>query len=417
MFPRNIARRILDALADTPVVVLHGARQTGKTTLARMLDEREFPAQYVTLDDLGALAAAQRDPAGFIAGLRGRAVIDEIQRVPELLLAIKAEVDRDRRPGRFLLTGSAHVLGPAYIASALTGRVETLTLWPLSQGELRHTTEGFVDAIFSRNWPAGVPGRMEMQPTDLYARMLTGGFPEAVGRSGPARRRAWFTSYIATLLERDVRDLSRISGLTELPRLLEVLAARAGSLLSQADVARDAGLNNMTLKRYLTLFERVFLFTPLRPWFTTRVKRLVKSPKAFFNDTGLLAHVLDVTEDDLRAGSRYLGPLLENFVVVELAKQCTWAQTPVGLYHLRTHGGREVDIVLEKAGGRAVAGVEVKAGATVGPDDFKGLCAMEEALGSRFVRGVVLYTGRETVPFAPNLHAVPVDAVWRTTAT
>lgn len=412
---RHITERLVDALSDTPVVLLHGARQTGKSTLVRSLSECEFRAQYHTLDDLDSLAAARRDPIGFIAGIKGNAIIDEVQRVPELIPAIKASVDTDRRPGRFLLTGSASASPVANAASMLAGRSETLTLWPFSQGELSGTLETFIDDAFAGALPRQ-RGRKRFPtasaPDELPARVLTGGYPEMLQRARPERRQAWFASYLDAIVQREVRDLSNITGLTEFPRLFEVLAARAGNLVNYADIARDAGLNQVTLKRYMALLEAVFLITLVPPWHNTRLKRAIKSSKLYFNDTGVLAHVLDATSCRARTESRAWGALVENFVVMELEKQRTWSRTPVTLYHFRDYQNTEVDVVLESAGGRAVVGIEVKSGATVGPDDFRGLRKLAEATGTRFQAGFVLYTGKNAIPFSEHLHAMPLESLW-----
>jgi len=409
--PRNITQTLLDALGDTPIVLLHGARQSGKSTLARLLAEDGLhPATYYTLDDLAVLSAATGDPAGFLAGLSGPVILDEIQRAPELLLPMKATVDRDRRPGRFLLTGSAHVLALPQISEAFTGRMEVLTLWPFSQGELEGHQETFLDRSFSDT--AFSKPKRPFSGDDLLERIVRGGYPEAVARARSERRRAWFDSYINTLLQRDVRDLSEISGLAELPRLLAALAARAGGLVNYADLARDAGMNQMTLKRYFTLLQAVFLVLTVQPWFSNRTKRLVKSEKLYFVDTGILAHLLNVSHDDLARDTRAKGALLENFVATELLKQRCWSQVRTQLYHFRQYTGEEVDFVLEAPGAHKLVGIEVKAAASVQSSDFKGLRAFAEATGKSFHRGILLYTGQEIVPFGKNLHAVPVRSLW-----
>ncbi len=415
LYPRHLVSPLLDALSDTPVVVLHGARQTGKSTLVQSLAEEKHAAQYLSLDDLGALGAAKRDPQGFVAGLSGPAVIDEIQRAPELLLAIKAEVDRHRTPGRFLLTGSAHVLSVPRLADALAGRMEVLTLWPLSQGELDRRKESFVDRLFSED---AIPRSAARGPSqaDLFHRVVQGGFPEITQRAKAERRRAWFEAYLNTIIQRDVRDLSNIAGLAELPRLLEILAARAGGLINYADLARDAGLNQVTLRKYFTLLGAVFLVVTVRPWFSNRIKRLMKSEKVYLADTGLLAHLLDLTPNDLEGDPRGKGALVENFVALELLKQLGWSRVRPRLFHYRHYSGEEVDFLLEGSGRKRIVGIEVKAAATVQPSDFKGLRALSESLGRTFHRGIVLYMGQQVVPFAENLHAVPIHYLWTITA-
>lgn len=410
MIRRNITPTLLEALSDSPVVLLNGARQTGKSTLAQWLTEEHYPARYVTLDDFTVLAAAREDPAGFLSGLEKPVVLDEVQRVPDLFLAIKADVDRYRQAGRFLLTGSADVLLLPQLSESLVGRIEILTLWPFSQGELENTREAFVDAVFSEAMPTQVDDHIDK--SELIRRMVIGGYPEAIVRKSETRRNAWFGSYITTITQRDVRDLANIERLTALPRLLSLLAARAASLLNYAEFSRSLGLPQTTLKRYLTLLEMTFLFQTLPAWSANLGKRLVKSSKILLNDTGLIAHLLGLNAQRLESNVELLGPLLENFVTLELGKQMTWSQVQPQLYHFRTQTGQEVDILLEDAAGRVV-GVEVKASSTVNPRDFQGLRLLSDALGARFLRGVVLYTGNESVPFASNLYAMPISALWR----
>jgi hypothetical protein len=401
---------LLAALGDRPAVLLHGARQTGKSTLAAALSATEHTARYLTLDDAAVLAAARTDPTGFIDGLTGSVVLDEIQRAPELLLPIKASVDRDRRPGRFLLTGSANVLLLPRVADTLVGRLEVLTLWPLSQGEIEGRRERFIDTVFSDLLPS--LDREEERWVRVLDRMARGGYPEVLVQESEDRRGAWFASYITTLLQRDVRDIANIDGLTALPRLLSLLATRSASLLNVADISRSAGLPMTTLKRYLALLEMSFLVQLLPPWFANLGKRLVKTSKLYVVDSGLLAHLLGVTGERLALDSTLTGPLLESFVVMELRKQLAWSSTRPGLFYFRTSAGHEVDVVLEARGGKLVA-VEVKASATIGPGDFKSLRSFAEATGKRFHRGVLLYAGAEAVPFGPRLHALPVSALWR----
>ena len=410
MISRHAALRLHAALADRPVVLLHGARQTGKTTLVRALAETNRLARYLTFDTMPALAAARGDPAGFLAGLEGPVVLDEVQRVPDLFMAIKAAVDRDRRPGRFLLTGSANVLLVPRLSESLAGRMEIVTLWPFSQGEIEGTVEGFVDAAFADAAP--VLDAAPLGSASLIQLILRCGFPEAVAIETANRRTAWFEAYLETILARDVRDLANIERLAELPRLLALAAARPMALLNYADLTRSAGLPQSTLKRYLTLLDNVFLLRTLRPWHANIGKRLVKTPKVFLCDSGLAAHLMGIDEDRLTQDRTLLGGLLESFVAMEVIKQIGWSTTSPALYHFRTHEGDEVDLVLERRSG-ALVGIEVKSAATVTGADFKGLRALAQAAGRRFHRGIVLYTGAEAVPFGPRLHALPVESLWR----
>jgi len=410
MFPRHISSALLEALADSPVVFLHGARQTGKSTLVQQITSGEHPARYLTFDDAAVLAGATLDPAGFLAGIDGPIALDEVQRVPGLFLAIKADVDRNRKPGRYLLTGSANVLMLPTLSESLAGRMEILPLWPLSQGEIASHREGFIDSLFAGK-PIEVGEGKKSGPT-LVDRMLRGGYPEAHRRERPSRRRAWFNSYISTILQRDVRDLANVEGLSAMPRLLALLASRVGSLLNHAEVSRSLGMPQTTLKRYMALLEATFLIQLLPAWSGNLGKRLVKSPKLYVNDTGLGAALVGQMDEDALRRSQLLGPLAENFVVMELRKQASWSQTDPSLYHFRTVAGREVDVLLESPSGNLV-GIEVKTSATVGPEDFRGLRALAEGAGERFRRGVLLYQGREVVPFGKDLHAAPLEALWQ----
>ena len=409
MFPRHVSSRLLEALADTPVVLLHGARQTGKSTLVQEIVSTAHPARYLTFDDTGVLSAATADPAGFLAGLEGPVALDEVQRVPGLFLPIKADIDRNRRPGRFLLTGSANVLTLPKLSEYLAGRMEILPLWPLSQGEIHGRTDRFIDALFDRGLPK--LDKSASHAPDLRQRILHGGFPEAYTRQTGARRRAWFNSYVMTILQRDVRDLANIEGLSAMPRLLALLASRVGALLNHAEIARSLGLPQTTLKRYMALLEATFLVQLLPAWSSNVGKRLVKSPKLYLVDTGLAASLLGHSSEESLGDSPLLGPLAENFVVAELRKQTIWSEVQPRMFHFRTLTGQEVDVVLESPSGRIV-GIEIKSGASVGSADLRGLRALAEQTGRRFHRGVVLYRGSQTVPFGANLHAIPLSALW-----
>jgi uncharacterized protein len=411
MIRRNVEPLMLAGLADSPVVLLVGARQTGKSTLIQSPAFQKDNRRFITFDDASILSAAKADPAGFLNSYPEPLALDEVQRIPELFLAIKAAVDRNRAPGRFLLSGSANVLFLPRVADSLAGRMEVITLWPFSQGEIEGVREGFIDAVFSAKLPGIKPPQKWDERKEIRQRALSGGFPEALTRTNTERRNAWYGSYLTTILQRDVRDISRIEDLTVMPRLLTILAARAGALLNTADISRNSGIVQTTLKRYLSLLETLFLFEELPAWATNVGKRYVKMPKTFLSDTGLAAYLLHLTEERLDEEPALGGALLENFVGMELRKQAAWSREHPQLYHWRTHGQQEVDLVLE-AGGRLV-GIEVKAGTTVTAGDFKGLKALAADAGRHWVRGIVLYTGAEMLPFGENLVALPISALWR----
>jgi hypothetical protein len=408
MLRRYIRSEVDAALADTRVVLLNGARQVGKSTLARQLaDERG--GHYRTLDDPAVAAAAQADAGAFVQAAGPFVVIDEVQVAPNLFPAIKRVVDHDPRPGRFLLTGSANVLMLPRVAESLAGRMQILTLQPLAQCEVVDSGHNFVDALFGTTpWAARA---VATDRIDLARRVVTGGFPEVLGRSEPRRRAAWFGSYLASLLQRDVRELASIEGLRELPRLLGLLAARTGGLMNASEVARSAAIADTTLRRYLALLEALFIFQPLPAWSVNLGKRLVKAPKVHLLDTGLAAHLQGLVAPEALAASHAFGPLAEAFVVQEVRRQLGWSHTRAGAWHFRTATGREVDLVLERSDGRIV-GIEVKASSNLHPADAAGLAALADAAGERFVRGVVMYTGDQLLPLGPKAWAVPLGVLW-----
>lgn len=408
MIERSIGPRLLEALADTPVVLLVGPRQAGKSTLAQGLAAGPHPAQYVSFDDLPQLDAAQRDPVGFVDGFRGPVVLDEIQRAPELLLPIKAAVDRDRRPGRFLLTGSARVTLLPTVSESLAGRIEPHTLWPLSQSELEIRSGGLVDRLFSPQPPADAPA---VDRADLIERVTVGGFPEAVTRKRGTRREQWFASYLTSIVQRDLRDLANIERATAIPRVLTSLAQRVRAPLNKADLSSAVGIPRTTLDRYVTLLELAFLVQSLPGWHTSRVKQLTKAPKLLLVDSGLLVHLLDASPERLARDEGLLGTVLECFVGMELVKQLGWSEVRASPFHLRTAAGREIDFVLEARDG-GVVGIEVKAAATVRGDDFRHLASLRDRIGERFRRGVVLHPGSTVLPFGDRLEAWPLAALW-----
>jgi predicted AAA+ superfamily ATPase len=404
---RAITPRILTALGDTPAVMLVGPRQAGKTTLARELAEGPHPARYLSLDDLRTLDAAHRDPVDFIESAGDSLVIDEIQRAPELLLAIKASIDRDRRPGRFILTGSAQVMLLPTVSESLAGRVEVHTLWPFSQAELEGTSGGFPELLFERS-PS--PPAASSSREDLIARIVRGGFPEAVAREAD-RREDWLAAYLTAIVQRDLRELASIERLTEIPAILTSLASRVRAPLNKTDVSSSVGIPRTTLDRYLTLLEHVFLVRRLPAYHTNRIKQITKAPKLLLSDSALLTHLLQADSKRLASDQALLGTVLECFVGMELTKQLSASGLRASLLHMRTAAGGEIDFLLEKTDGH-VAGIEVKATTTVRGTDFKHLASLRDRLGERFVRGIVLYAGSEPLPFGEHLEAWPLATLW-----
>lgn len=409
VYPRFADSLLTEALGDTPVVLIHGPRQCGKTTLARMVGERRGYA-YVTFDDDTQLAAATDDPAGFVAGLPTKVVLDEVQRVPRLFLALKATVDRDRQPGRFILTGSSNVLLVPKLADSLAGRMEILRLHPLAQCELARSRSRFLDSLFSAQFAHRQRPRLGIE---LAERIAAGGFPAALARSTPGRRAAWYRDYVETLVQRDVRALARIASLDALPRLLQLAAGQTARLLNVAELGGPFQLSRPTIRDYTTLLERIFLLEHVAPWHSNKLGRLVKTPKLHVCDTGLASALLGLDAESLWADRAAFGQLLETFVFQELRRQASWHAQPTAFFHFRDKDGAEVDIVLER-GAKAVAGIEVKASATVTASDFRGMRKLKAASGARFVCGVVLYDGENVVGFGEDFFAVPIRALWET---
>lgn len=407
MYTRNLATALRDALTDTPVVLVAGARQTGKSTLVQSMT----PGQnYYTFDDAATLSAAQGDPQGFIQSLSRPAVLDEVQLVPELFRAIKYEVDRDRRPGGFVLTGSANVMLLPRLSETLAGRMEILTLWPLSQGELSGMKEGFIDAAFGAAPPVLAPSRLTSP--ELVERVLEGGFPEVVQRANRQRSRAWFRSYTTTVLQRHIQDLAHIDAISQMPRVLSVIAAQATGLANVASLARDMDIPATTMNRYLNLLQASYVVQSLPGWSARLRYRLLKREKLTLLDSGVLGYLQNATPERIVVERTLLGALLETFVMMELRKQLGWNDTLAELYYLRTASGTEVDIIIEASDGRVVA-IEVKASATPDRRDLRGLEFLRDELGPRFVRGVLLYSGEQTLPFGDRIWAMPIDSLWR----
>ncbi len=442
LYPRYAERHLAEALEDAPVVLIHGPRQCGKTTLAQMVcapghlawhdavrTGRGRPVSfraarprgyaYFSFDDAVARASARADPMGFVADLPERVMLDEVQQVPALFAALKLEVDRRRVPGRFLLTGSSNVLLVPALSDSLAGRMEMVRLHPLAQCELqRNSTSvvtvdrspGFLNALFG--------GGFEIQRTarlgrDLRERIVAGGYPAALVRSPGRRRSNWYRNYLNAQVQRDVRDLARIRSLDLLPRLLSMAATQTATLFNLSDLAAPFQVSRPTVRAYVTLLEQVFLLEELPAWHSNRQSRLVKRPKIHLGDTGLACALLGMDAAGLATHRSLLGQLLETFVYQELRRQASWHDDLMSFFHLRDKDGVEVDIVIER-GGQTIAGVEVKAGATVTTSDFRGLRKLKDAVGSQFAGGVVLYDGEMSARFGDRLYAVPIRLLWET---
>ena len=405
---RYITPLVEIAMLDTPAVYIQGPRQAGKSTLVQMLSEKTG-RRYLSLDDAATLAAARTDPGGFLARFDGPIAIDEVQAAPELGRAIKAAIDRDRKPGKFLLTGSAGIMVIPELALQLVGRMELLTLWPLAQREITGTHGSMIDELLAEAF-VGLPINSEGRQK-LLSRLIAGGYPEPLQRTTPESKSRWFDSYETTILQRDVRDLANVENLGIFPNLLRLLAGRDMSILNVADVARTLSLPQTTVKRYLAVLSGLFLTGSLPAWHRNATARLAKAPKAMLVDTGLACHLMDLDMDRLEANSTMAGHLVENLAAMELIKQAGWAKTRSEFFHFRTLSGAEVDLVLEDRRGRVV-GIEVKFSQTLSKTDLRGMEVLRQAAGQNFLRGIIFYSGHETLPFGPDCWAVPIDALW-----
>jgi uncharacterized protein len=403
LFPRFSVDQVKAALIDTPVVMVTGPRQCGKTTLVRGFTSH----RYITLDDDTVLEAARGDPSGFVRGL-DQAIVDEVQRAPDLLRAIKKTIDVDRRPGRFLLTGSANVLTLPQVSDSLAGRMQVVNLLPLSRAEIGEKKPTFLQKAMA--------GRVAKTTEyligdDLVDAVFTGGYPEMIQRRDRQRRRAWARGYVNAIVQRDVRDIAELEKMDQMPRLLKVLAHHSGQLTNFTQIGGQIGLDDKTTRKYVAVLEQLFLVRRLEPWFRNRLKRLVKTPKLHFLDSGLLAAILGATEERIGKDRSVLGPLLETFALAEVMKQGDWLAETCRLYHYRDKDQDEVDIIVEGESGDVV-GIEVKAAATVTAGDFKGLRKLSAASGKDFKLGVVLYDDEQTVPFGERMFAVPISCLW-----
>jgi len=406
LHPRFLKQKLQEALQDSPVVLIHGPRQCGKTTLARTLEEKDGYS-YISFDNDIQRSAAQSDPVSFVADLPDLCILDEVQRVPALFTSIKANVDNDRRPGRFIFTGSANILMLPKIADSLAGRMEILRLYPLAQAELNNSRPGVLGDLFGNQFKSRKGNRLGI---DLARLIVGGGYPAALSRKSNKRSATWYRDYIESLIVKDVQEYARISSLDTLPRLMEMASSQTARLLNIANLASPFELTRPTIKEYLTLLESLFLLDRVPAWHRNRLNRLIKTPKLHIGDTGVGCAILGVDADALWEDRKLLGQMLESFVFQELRKLASWQEEPVRFSHFRNKDGVEVDLVLES--GRQVVGIEVKAAATVTADDFKSLRKLKEAVGKPFQCGAVLYDGDVTVRFGEDLVAVPVERLW-----
>lgn len=409
LFPRFTEGMLREALQDTPVVLIHGSRQCGKTTLAQSVGN-ELGYHYITFDNENQLEAATTDPVGYVLSLPDCTILDEVQRVPGLFAAIKASVDQNRKPGRFILTGSANVLLLPQLSDSLAGRMEIIPLRPLARAEIAGCKPTFLQQILDGDFSRDPTGRGHSYLGDSLAELIcTGGYPEAVARPSSKRRNAWHRSYTTTIIQRDVQDIAHIRNLDLLPKLLSLAASQTARLFNAADLAAPFSVSRPTIRDYLALLEQIFLIEQLPPWHNNRLSRLIKTPKMHLLDTGLAASLLGLSPDRLWQDRAMLGQLLETFVYQELRKHADWYPDDLSFYHFRNKDKVEVDIIIEQ-GGR-LACIEVKATATVTQKDFKGLKKLRDTCGDEFCTGIVFYDGESILPFGEKLFAIPLSTL------
>ena len=406
---RHAEWKFLAALDRSPAVLIHGPRQCGKTTLARMIGEARSHA-YIDFNLPAARANARNDPDGFAASLRGRVVLDEVQYAPELFAALRAEIDRDRTPGRFLMTSSSNVLLLPKLGDTLAGRMALQRLHPLSQCELERVQPTFLDALFAADFQMRTTEPLLLQ---LAERVVAGGYPAMLARSSARSRRAWLRNHVRAVARRDVLSLRRIRSLNAVPKLLQLAAAQTARLLNVAGIASACGLTRPTVRDHLIFLQHVFLLDHLPAWHHERAIGLVKRPKLHFRDTGLACALLGVSAEKLRAPQldrTLYGQLLETFALQELRRQASANRKSIDFFHYREKSGSEVDIVINR--GSQLAGVAIKASGTAEPKDFRGLERFRDLAGERFACGVVLYDGHYCLRFGDRLYAVPIRFLW-----
>lgn len=412
LIPRGIDGELRDILSVSRAAAITGPRQAGKSTLARQLQTAGIVPNFYSLDDAGLRAAAQNDPDGFVLSLKRPAAIDEVQRAPELMLAVKQILDRDPAPGQLLLTGSADLITLKVVADALPGRVEYVNLWPLAQAEIVGSEVSIIDRLLE-----GMPPQISGAPKGRGAIaevILEGGFPDARARD-PRQRSRYFRSYVQTVFGRDLPEIGEVRvEPSKLEQLLRLLAARTGGMANYAALGRQLALDDKTVKAHVQLLEQLFLLYRLRPFSTNLGARQVKTPKLLVADTGMVAALVGVDEARYSAPDQGVlaGALFETFVVMEFVKQATWSTVSVELFFYRDTEKREVDLVIESASGDVV-GVEIKSAASIAAADARGLRLLSNELGARFKAGVVIYTGEHTLSLEDRIWAVPVSGLWQ----
>jgi len=406
IYPRWQQANIREALSTRRVLLLSGARQCGKTTLAKAIGDKD--TEYRTLDDLTLKRAAESDPHGFVKHSKHTLVIDEVQRVPDLLPAIKKAVDEDTRNGQYLLTGSANLQALPGVQESLAGRIRKLRLRPLSQGEQQHKEPRFIERAFSDSLKTST---LHYDKEALIEMACAGGFPEALLLKGRVRKR-WHTDYIDAILEHDLADITQIHRRDQMQELIRVLAAWSSKFMNVTRIGSSLSLRKQALQAYINALEALYLIERVNPWTHTDYERVGKQDKLFMTDSGLMASLLGWNIDRVRFDSDRSGKLIETFAFNELAAQVDVSNDLYTLWHYRDRQNREIDFLIEREDG-AMVGVEVKSGSNIGMNDFRHMKWFKETLVlDRPFSGIILYSGENVASFGENMLAVPYGALW-----
>ncbi len=410
IIPRQSEQLLAELIPHSPVVLIHGPRQSGKTTLAKLIGDR-LGYSYYTFDNLKTLAAVQSDPTRFIYALPDRVILDEIQLAPELFRLLKLSVDRHRINGQFILTGSTNVLFLPELTDALTGRMLIVRLHPLSQVEIEQTKSiPFLERLFTGDFQMS---QSESLGSNLAERIVAGGYPPALAIPVDRIRSSWYNSYVVSLVQNDISGQVKVHSPESLPSLLTAVASLSAQLFNVSSIAAKLQMNRNTIRHYLSLLERHFLIKRLPPWYSNRMKRMIKTPKIHIGDTGLACSLLNIDANDLQMDRNLLGQLVESFVFQELRRQASSSGKPYKFYHFRDRYGVEADMIIE-LGGSKLAGVEIKAGASIISSDFKALRKIKAAHEDRFTFGALLYDGELCASFGDGMFAVPIRMLWET---
>lgn len=411
--PRRALNVALSRMTESPVVLLQGARSVGKSTLLQSIAS-PLGSTVIDLDDLETREAVRADPNLFATG-ESPVVIDEYQFVPEILAAVKAELNRDLRPGRYVLAGSTSYSTLPVVARALTGRMSRVDVRPLSQGEIDERRETFLERLVFNPESLLDDSAISVERGEYIERIISGGMPLALRARSDSARARWFGEYIDLVVERDVLELARIQQRRQLPRLLEQVASQTGQLLNVSKAARSIGMDSSVAENYVKLLEAVYLIQRLPAWGTTTRSRVSKTPKAYVVDSGAAALLLRLTRQKLSipsaSSATEFGHLLESFVVGELLKQADWLEEPAQLGHWRIHDGGEIDVVIELLDGSLYT-IEVKSGSRVTSRDLRATMAFMDRFDERFIAGTVLYTGKYSYRASDRILVLPISKLW-----